>query len=37
MDHLEIIGQGVGILAMIASVVSFQMRTHKSIMIVQIV
>ncbi len=37
MNDLTLIGQGVGILAMLASVVSFQMRTHKSIMIVQIV
>lgn len=37
MDYLNMIGQGVGILAMIASVMSFQMRTHKSIMIVQII
>ncbi len=36
MDYVTIIGQGVGILAMLASVVSFQMRTHKSIMLVQI-
>ena len=36
MDYVTMIGQGVGILAMLASVVSFQMRTHRSIMLVQI-